>query len=188
LDRFKADIRVKLSDNADRYPTEESKVNYIFSLCDGAAKTSLLPRWADVNGNKFESVNAFLEFLDTHFGDPDRTGTAQANIDKLRQKNRDFTTYYTEFAKDIDATRYNEAAKKAALLRGLSNELNNALIAVDVPAMRFADLVSTYTRVDARLRIVARNNTGNRNLDGTFRTSPTKAIQGTTSTTTTTTT
>ena len=73
-----------------------------------------------------------LEYLTNIFGDADRQVTAQNNIDRLRQRNREFSVYYAEFAKDIEATGYNNAARKVALLRGLSDELENALVTVDL--------------------------------------------------------
>jgi len=173
LDRFKADVIVKVTDNADRYATEEAKINYLFSLCDGDAKRALLPLWADANVIRpFTTVVGFLEYLDIRFGDADRAATAQANIDRLRQKNRDFVAYYTEFSRDIEATGYNEAARKAALLRGLSDELMNAMVLVDIKSLTLSELVATATRVDSRLRTNVRNQQANRNKDGTFRGPP----------------
>ena len=73
--------------------------------------------------------------------------------------------YYAEFARDIKATSYNKVARKAALLRGLSDELNNALVIINLKNLSFAELVSTYTRVDSRLR----SNAHSRRNDGAIR-------------------
>lgn len=70
----------------------------------------------------------------------------------MRQRNREFSVYYTKFAKDIEATGYNNAVRKAALLCGLSNKLENALVTINLKKLTLQELVATCTRMDFYLR------------------------------------
>ena len=45
----------------------------------------------------FTSFAAFLAALDCHFRDPDESNTPALKLDKLRQGNREFGAYYTDF-------------------------------------------------------------------------------------------
>lgn len=93
LPMFTADCRVKFLDNADRYPTQESRMNYIFTRCSGSAKEQLLPFWESesmAHLAPFTDVDSLLVWLQTCFGDPDPKGTAQNKISRLRIANREF--------------------------------------------------------------------------------------------------
>jgi hypothetical protein len=83
-----------------------------------------------VNLGNFE---AFVTSLEEAYGDPDRVNTAEWALSKLRQGNQDFITYYTEFQCLIVDLNWNEAAKHAALHRGLCEELKDILSTQDLP-------------------------------------------------------
>jgi hypothetical protein len=51
----------------------------------------------------------------------------------LRQGNRDFVSYYAEFQHVVADLQWNDAAKRAAHNRGLSEELKDILSTQDLP-------------------------------------------------------
>jgi hypothetical protein len=80
-----------------------------------------------------ENFEAFVTLLDEAYGDPDHVNTAERTLAKLRQGNQDIITYYMEFQRLIADLDWNDAAKRAALHRGLSKELKDILSTQDLP-------------------------------------------------------
>jgi hypothetical protein len=80
-----------------------------------------------------ENFEAFVTSLEEAYGDPDRVNTAERALAKLRQGNRDFVAYYAEFQRLIADLNWNDAAKRAALHRGLCEELKDILSTQDLP-------------------------------------------------------
>ena len=79
LSTFIAECRVKFIGNSDRYPTQDSRMNYIFTRCTGSAKEQLLPFWENestAQNAPFLDADTLLAWLQTCFGDPDPKGTA----------------------------------------------------------------------------------------------------------------
>jgi hypothetical protein len=83
-----------------------------------------------VNLANFE---AFVTSLEEAYGDPDRMNTAARALTKVRQGNRDFVTYYAKFQRLIADLNWNDTAKRAALHRGLCEELKDILSIQDLP-------------------------------------------------------
>jgi hypothetical protein len=83
-----------------------------------------------VNLANFE---AFMTSLEEAYGDPDRMNTTERVLAKLRQGNRDFVMYYAEFQHLIVDLNWNDAVKRAALHRGLCEELKDILSTQDLP-------------------------------------------------------
>ena len=85
----------------------------------------------------------------TSFGDSDWQGTAEITIHELCQYNQEFSTYLAEFNCHISYTDWNEAARKAALLTGISTELCDYLIPMDVTMMSLDTLTQTLQNIDS---------------------------------------
>ena len=144
-------IRSKLAINLNRYPTEDSKIDYVYSRLSGNAQAQILPR-LQAELNKIDTCDQLLEHLERSFGDPDRRGTAQRIIGTLRMKNRPFAEYLAEFQRYIEDTGYNVEARKSLLEAGLFNELKDYLINMDVHNMTFESLIEKCHMIDGRHR------------------------------------
>ena len=72
-------------------------------------------------------MGALLEVLDLAFGDPDRSTTAESKIAALRQRNGPFAAYFAEFQRYAQDLDWNHSALKAALYKGLSEELKDKI-------------------------------------------------------------
>ena len=99
----------------------------------------------------FTNVTALLSVLEAAFGDPDRTGTAERKLETLKQANRNFSTYYAEFSRHVANTQWNNAAKKTALSRGLSNEIKDALALANQVPQAYGEFASYLQRLDNRI-------------------------------------
>jgi hypothetical protein len=98
-----------------------------------------------------ENFEAFVTSLDEAYGDPDRVNTAKRTLAKLHQGNRDFVTYYAEFQRLIVDLDWNDAVKRAALHRGLSEELKDILSTQDLPE-DWANYVALVKKRDMQYR------------------------------------
>jgi hypothetical protein len=132
LRSFVALLRLQLIDRPGEFPSEQSKLRYAFSRLEGAALEQMIHLVQNDRVN-LENFEAFLTSLDEAYGDPDCVNTAERTLAKLRQGNRDFVTYYMEFQHLIVDLDWNDAAKRAALHRGLSEELKDILSTQDLP-------------------------------------------------------
>ena len=130
LPLFKSHLLMKLQGDDARFPTEQHKLRYTVGLLQGNAFAQIQPYILETTIN-FTNVTALLDVLEAAFGDPDRTGTAERKLESLKQANRDFSTYYAEFSRHVANTQWNDATKKTALSRGLSNEIKDALALAD---------------------------------------------------------
>ena len=72
-------------------------------------------------------------------------------LQALKQKNRDFFIYYSEFASLMLKTGFNDEKKTAALMNGISRELRIAMAVRDMPPI-FSELVKDLHKVDERFR------------------------------------
>ena len=86
--------------------------------------------------------------MQNSFGDPDQQGTAQTTIQRLCQRNQDFSTYLAEFNRHVEYTKWNEETKKSALLAGISDELCQLLITVNTTTLNLEDLTHTLQIID----------------------------------------
>jgi hypothetical protein len=83
-----------------------------------------------VNLGNFE---AFMTSLEEAYRDPDRVNTAKRALSKLRQGYRNCVAYYVEFQRLIADLDWNDAVKRAALHRSLSEDLKDILSTQDLP-------------------------------------------------------
>jgi hypothetical protein len=132
LRSFVALLRLRLIDRPGEFPNEQSKLRYAFSRLEGAALEQMIHLVKDDRVN-LENLEAFVTLLDEAYGDPDHVNTAERTLAKLRQGNRDFVTYYVEFQCLIADLDWNDAVKRAALHRGLSEQLKDILSTQDLP-------------------------------------------------------
>ena len=127
----------------------------------GKAKDQVLSYCID-NTVNLTDLSAFENLMKNVFGDPDWQGTAQTTIQRLCQRNQDFSTYLAEFNRHIGYTQWNKKAKKSALLAGISDKLCQLLITVNTTGLNLRSLTRTLQTIDNCHRAaqqVTRNNT-----------------------------
>lgn len=153
LEEFQTAVALRFAANADRFTDEQSRVRYIASLLEGEASLAVRSK---INGNTgivdIASVQDFWTFLYSNFGDPDRRGTAQRAISNLRMKNRTFSAYVAEFNRYIGYCDFNDEAKKSYLLAGISAELRNDLITLDLDGRDIQGVIALCQAIDQRRR------------------------------------
>jgi hypothetical protein len=145
---FVTKLRLKLQENADRYPMEWNKVNYAMSRLEGDAAITMDPFFR--NGT-FKTLGDVITLLEQTYDDASREYTAMAKLEELRQKNREFTSFFSEFLGLVGELDWNESAKIAALRRAISDELRAQLVTQTIPKTlgKFASLCQ---QIDENLR------------------------------------
>jgi retrotransposon gag protein len=145
---FVTKLRLKLSVNKDRFPTEESQVSYGIARLDGDAARTMDPFFR--NGT-FNTFDRFISLLERTYDDASREHTAATKLENLRQRNREFTNFFSEFLGLVGELNWNESARIAALRRALSDEIRAQLVGRDLPDS-LTDFATICQRIDEDLR------------------------------------
>ena len=98
FESWKIQIRAKLRANADHYPSEEDKREYLFSRTLGNAQKHLLPRFDEDSPTRFTSVKEMLSHLASIYVNPNKVRDAQFEYHRLRMETgQTFSTFQTTF-------------------------------------------------------------------------------------------
>ena len=142
-----AALRLKLSLNADRFPTPKSQVGYAIGRTEGKAMAQILHHVQSDGNVTFVTLEELLDYLKTAFGDPDERATAQLKLEHYAQKNLAFSEYYGEFRRLAAMAGLEGEAKRIFLLRGINDELR-AYLRNNSPAESFEDLAKQLQKAD----------------------------------------
>lgn len=145
---FVSKLRMKLDMNADRFPTERSKLVYGLSRLDNDAARTMDPFYR--NGG-FQTLEDFITLLERTYDDASREHTATTKLENLRQRNKEFTSFFSEFLGLVGELDWNESAKVAALRRAISDEIRAQLVGKDLPKT-VAGFATLCQRIDEDLR------------------------------------
>ena len=148
---FIAKLRLKLYFNRDWYVTEQQRLEYAIKRLEDLALGQILP-YVEEHHLRLKNLAALITILENVFGDPDRAATAERELNKLRQTNREFSLYYAEFQRLIAELDYNDTVKKNTLRRGLSEELKDALAYNPNQPEDFEQFVNLCNRLDNQIR------------------------------------
>ncbi|CAJ2512477.1 Uu.00g054920.m01.CDS01 [Anthostomella pinea] len=96
LRRFTQQIYGKITANADRFPTVTARLTYVAGRLTGKAYELILPKTRYGVPNFLDYLE-MLAYLENAFGDPDRIQNAQNKLYQLKQRNQDFSTFFSEF-------------------------------------------------------------------------------------------
>ncbi|KAH0358939.1 hypothetical protein KCU65_g10167, partial [Aureobasidium melanogenum] len=167
LRRFVQQICGKMTANSDRFPTAQSRLIYVAGRLKDDAYNLILPK-IQYGVPQFVDYQQLLDYLDQAFGDPDRVQNAQNRLYNWKQKNQDFSVYYSEFQRLALDGEVPEAGLTPLLLQGISSELQEMLLHNPVPAPRdFRTTVRHLQELDNRYRQhqqqIRRTTTANRN-------------------------
>jgi hypothetical protein len=98
FESWKIQIQAKLRANADYYPMEEDKMEYVFSRTLGAAQKHLLPKFDEDSPIRFTTVREMLQHLASIYVNPNKVRDAQYEFRRLRmQATQAFSEFQTTF-------------------------------------------------------------------------------------------
>ena len=111
---FRSKMITKLNGDAHLFDDEQHKLQYIVSFLKDHAYKIVKPYVKDDKVD-LETVAEIWEVLDAAYDDPDRKGTAERELRKLRQANREFSAYLADFQHIMSELQWNVPAKCVTL-------------------------------------------------------------------------
>jgi len=137
LRRFTQQIYGKLTANADRFLNATARMTYVAGRLTGRAYELMLPKTA-YGIPQFIDYEDMLLYLEKAFGDPDRVQNAQNRLFSLKQKNQDFSVYFSEFQRLALEGEMSEGALTPLLFQGISRELQDMLLHSPAPSNKYS--------------------------------------------------
>ncbi|KAF4301592.1 hypothetical protein GTA08_BOTSDO10549 [Botryosphaeria dothidea] len=149
--------------------TEATKFFMLHNRLRGEAARQLQP-WVQASTNTTSmTAQCLLDQLRLSFGDPHVQEKAQRKLHKLRQTNKPFMEYFTEFRKlvlEAGGTNWPDEILKAYLEAGLSQELQRSMIGLGNTSQSFEDYCTELKRVSDQLEAFNLRNTGKKPQQG----------------------
>lgn len=148
LPLWKAALANKLGGNHDRYPTELAKLTYARARIAGEPAVTL----SRLN-HDFPTLQSLIAWLDKQYGDPNERVNAELKLRDLRQGNRPFWKFFTEFRTLASKAEAAEGAQYMLLKGAISPELQRLMI-TQTEADCLTDYVNTVAKIDEQLRFI----------------------------------
>ena len=112
LESFITSLSLKMTLNTDWYPTETSRIAYVFSRITGTAQSYIS---AKITAGQYVDWHNIIQDLRNAFSNPDPEFLAQRKLIALRQANHSFAKFFTEFNHHTPHTGFNDKALKCHL-------------------------------------------------------------------------
>ena len=112
LESFITSLSLKMTLNTDWYPTETSRIAYVFSRTTGTAQSYIS---AKITAGQYIDWYDIVQDLRNTFSDPDPEFLAQRKLITLCQANCSFAEFFTEFNQYTPRTGFNNKALKCHL-------------------------------------------------------------------------
>lgn len=150
LRRFTSQVQEKLTVNRDRFPTPQSRMAYVTSRLRGDPYAQVLPHIR--NGVcQLKDYDEILDLLDRAFGDPNRINNARKSLFRLRQSNKDFSTFFAEFQRLALEGDMPEESLSTLLEEAISRELKGMLLHHEPPSREYHSLAKFLQGLENRL-------------------------------------
>ncbi len=120
-------IADKLDVNANHYPTEKIRIVYvIFRLGDNADQQTYAKRRVDAL-SLYQSLSELLKHLKEIYEDQDLIRKCRREYVALKQLNKSFSSFYSEFTRIFSFLNYDDATLMNDIQNKINNRLQNAL-------------------------------------------------------------
>jgi len=121
--------------NRDRFPTPQSRMTYVTSRLKGQPYAQILP-YIVKGVCRLPDYEAILDLLDRAFGDPNRINNARNELFRLRQANKEFSTFFAEFQRLALEGEMSEDSLPVLLEQAINRELRAMLLHHDKKAIQ----------------------------------------------------
>ena len=148
LESFGIALDLKMTLNFDCMSTPEARIAYTFSCTSGTAQGYIAPK---IQARLYQNWTDVFQDLKNAFSDPDPEFFAQRKLIGLRQANKTFTEFYTEFSKYIERSEFNDEALKCHLRCAISKELSCQLVSTNLKDLSYLQLVQECQTQDNQL-------------------------------------
>jgi len=164
FESWKIQIQAKLRANADHYPTEEDKMEYVFSRTLGDAQKHLLPRFDEDSPMRFESFRDMLQHLASIYVNPNKVRDAQYEYRRLRMDTgQGFATFQTKFLHLAGEGQIPPSSYRLDLFDKLPTHLQRMLLPVLDDLETYEQLAARCLTLDTGLKRIEEINIRKRN-------------------------
>lgn len=154
---WKDNILMKINVNRDLFPSEQSKLVYIYSRLDTLCQAHV-HSWVKDGTLTFECVDQMMEILHIIFHDPNLVRDAVNRLYSNKQKNKSFSTWIAEIRRDAAIAEYDHDSRhlKDLIFHNMSLELQQALIYErDIDKMGVNEIVARLQDIENRQKSFA---------------------------------
>lgn len=159
--------------------SEATRFFMVHNQLRGEASRQLQPWVQAITNTQHMTAQGLIDQLRLSFGDPHSREKAQRKLHKLKQTNRPFMEYFTEYRKlvlEAGGSNWPDEIKKSYLEAGLSLELQRCMIGKSTSCESFEDYCNELKQASDQLEAFNLRNKG-RNI-WQNNTKPFKAPQG----------
>ena len=128
---FEGQVKLKLEADADLYTTDEEKIHYVIQRLRGDPARWARPYYDEDYGQELKPLPTFKNFMDLlcrAYGDPDQRGTAERDLQKLRQRGRPLSMYWAELDHLAQIIGLNDEGKKVHFHNGVDSHIMEWLV------------------------------------------------------------
>lgn len=154
---WKEAILMKLKSNSRHFPTEKSRMNFVYSKLNGDCQAHL-HSWISEGELLFPSLQAMLQLLATLFDDPNRVRNAKARLYSNHQRNKPFSSWIAEMRRDAAIAGYDKhlGPLRDIIFLNLSLELKQAIVhEKDIDNLDLDSAISRLQDIDNKQRSFA---------------------------------
>jgi Zinc knuckle. len=171
---WKIQIEGKLTANQDHFPSEQTKMIYIFGRTTGDAQKALKTRYGTTK-NPFQTAQDMIDHLSQIYIDPYKVENAREDYRRLNMKpSQTFTEFFTTFLQLTGDAEIPQDDWRSDLYRKLTIDIRRAILPIYATLTDYQALADRCRQVDQDLkrlketsdRLKARQtaaSTGNRN-------------------------
>jgi hypothetical protein len=153
FESWKLQVRGKLRTNADHFPSDESRMTYVFSRTGGDAQKHLQPRYDDDSKDPFLTVDDMIKYLSNIYEDPHKVQNARLNYRGLMMKSTEtFADFHTRFLHLAGQARIPEEDLRPDLFDKLTLELQRTVLPVYSTLQTVKSLADECLSLDQGLR------------------------------------
>ena len=148
---FIGQVRLVLNAQPSRYATERHKVMFAASFLRSTAFSWFQPFLeSSTSPALLDNFDMFAHAVQSTFGDPDQTATAERQLHSLRQTTS-VASYATDFRRLALDTQWNDSALTAQFYRGLKDLIKDEIAKMERPTS-LEDLIEISIRLDNRIQ------------------------------------
>ncbi|RKF60460.1 hypothetical protein OnM2_050068 [Erysiphe neolycopersici] len=154
---WKSSVLLKLNINNDHFPSDQSRMAYIYSRLSNQSQ-SHLQSWLNDGTLTFTSVDQMFKLLSTLFDDPNRARDAAVRLHSNYQRNRPFISWISEIRRDAAVAGYDpdSLVLRNLIFFNMSNELKRAIIHErNIDLLDINETISRLQDIDSRQRALS---------------------------------
>jgi hypothetical protein len=149
-------IKGKLRTNADHFPTEEDKMDYVFGRTTGRAQKHLLPRFDEDSPARFTTAEEMIQHLAPRYINPNKVRDARYDYGKLFMKaGESFADFQTTFLHLAGEGQIHSDNLRLDLYDKLTTQLQERLAATLEDLDTYQKLANRCLSLDTELKRIS---------------------------------